>query len=122
MEMKWNPIVNGDLSEVPCDEEVIFTVLDEETGEVYTATAEVNNSFLEHGRVFVGELIVDVDFKTLKAWMKLPEPFNPGRCDMCKHMKQWTDEFGDNCAECELIENPPFIFPTMNPITCPFDR
>lgn len=29
MEMKWHPIVNGDLSEVPRDKDVIFTVLDE---------------------------------------------------------------------------------------------
>ena len=104
MEMKWNPIVNGDLSEVPCDEEIIFTVLDEETGEVYTASGEVNESFLEHGYVFVGELIVDVDFESLKAWMKFPESFEPGRCDMCKHNEQWTDCFGDRWSKCKFSE------------------
>ena len=29
MEMKWHPIVNGDLSEVPRDEEFLFSIFDE---------------------------------------------------------------------------------------------
>lgn len=32
MEMKWNPIVNGDLSEVPLFEDVLFTIINEDTG------------------------------------------------------------------------------------------
>ena len=43
MEMKWNPIVNGDLGKVPRNEDVIFTVLDKYTGEVYTAVGTVND-------------------------------------------------------------------------------
>lgn len=119
MEMKWNPIEDGDLSEVPCDEEVILTVLDEETGEVYTATAEINNSFLEHGRVFVGEQIVYVDFKSLKAWMKLPEPFEPKDCSRCAHLKEWADEFGAG-RWCELLKNVPFT--KIKPGDCPLNR
>ena len=38
MEMKWNPIIDGDLSGIPRDEELLFTVFDEEDGETY-ATA-----------------------------------------------------------------------------------
>lgn len=33
MEMKWHPIVNGDVSKVPRGEELLFTVLDEDDGE-----------------------------------------------------------------------------------------
>lgn len=117
MDMKWNPIIDGDLSEVPCDEEVIFTVLDEETGEFYTATAEVNESFLEHGYVFVGELIVDVDFKSLKAWMKLPEPYVPGMCGICKHCRVWIDGFGDRWSKCELMGIATFV-----PLKCPLKK
>ena len=29
MEMKWHPIINGDLSGIPRDEEFLFTVFDE---------------------------------------------------------------------------------------------
>lgn len=32
MEMKWNPIIDGDLSGIPRDEELLFTIFDEEDG------------------------------------------------------------------------------------------
>lgn len=35
MEMKWHPIVNGDLNGIPLDEDLLFTVFDEEDGETY---------------------------------------------------------------------------------------
>lgn len=104
MEMKWNPIVNGDLSEVPRDEDVIFTVFDNQTGEVYTAIGEIDESFPEHGYVFVGVTSYPVYRKSLKAWMELPEPYEPGRCDMCKHNERWTDCFGDRWSKCKFSE------------------
>ena len=106
MEMKCNPIVNGDLSEVPRDEEVIFTVLDEDTGEVYTTIGEASDCFIEKGGyVFAGRGIPHpVDTESIKAWMKLPEPYRPGRCDMCKHNEQWTDCFGDRWSKCKFSE------------------
>lgn len=107
MEMKWKSIVNGDLSEVPRDEDVIFTVLDEDTGEGYTAIGEVSDFFLDEcGQVFVGVTSYPVYTESIKAWMELPEPYEPGRCDLCKHMKQWTDEFGDRWSKCELWNEP----------------
>lgn len=105
MGMKWKPIVNGDLSEVPRDEEVIFTVLDEQTGEVYTVIGEVSDYFLhECGYVFVGVTSYPVYRESIKAWMELPEPYEPGRCDVCKHNEHWTDCFGDRWSKCKFSE------------------
>lgn len=42
MEMKWHPIVNGDLSEVPRDEDVIFTLFDKNKREYYAEIGVVN--------------------------------------------------------------------------------
>ena len=51
MEMKWKPIIDGDLNGIPRDEELLFTVFDEEDGETY-ATA----CWTEEG--FNGDIIV----------------------------------------------------------------
>lgn len=105
MGMKWKPIVNGNLSEVPRDKDVIFTVFDEDTGEVRTASGQVDEYFLKkRGHVFVGAPRYPVDNTTLKAWMELPEPYVPGRCDVCKHNEQWTDCFGDRWSKCKFSE------------------
>lgn len=78
MEMKWHPIEDGNMKGVPRDEDIIFTVLDEQTREVYTAIGEVSDFSLdEFGQVFVGVTSYPVDTESLKAWMKLPEPYNP---------------------------------------------
>lgn len=108
MDVKWNPIVDGDLSEVPRDEEIIFTVLDEETGEVYTTIGEASDCFIEKGGyVFAGRGIPHpVDTKSIKAWMKLPEPYQPGMCGICKHCRVWIDGFGDRWSKCELWNEP----------------
>lgn len=102
MEKNWNPIVNGDLSKVPCNEEILFTVLDEKTGEVYTTVGKVHEFLLQtYGHVFANR---PVKPKALKAWMELPEPFEPGRCDVCKHNEHWTDCFGDRWSKCKFSE------------------
>lgn len=110
MEMKWNPIVNRDLSEVPRNEDVIFTVLDKYTGEVYTAVGTVNDFFPDGGYIFAGKTVsYPVDKESLKAWIKLPhEPFEPGRCDDCTHGEQGIDNFGDHWSKCKLLDNVPF--------------
>ena len=96
MEMKWHPIVNGDLSGIQQQETLLFTISDERQNENYVTTG----------------WILDVDprvlnsneTKKVKAWMELPEPYEPGRCDVCKHNEQWTDCFGDRWSKCKFSE------------------
>ena len=106
MQMKWNPIVNGDLGKVPRNEDVIFTAIDEDTGEFYTTVGDVDDFFIEQGGyIFAGKKINSaVSIESLIGWMKLPEPFKPGRCDMCKHNEQWIDCFGDRWSKCKFSE------------------
>lgn len=121
MVMKWNPVIDGDLSGIPEDEEFLFTIVDKEDGESYVTTAYIV--------AYDGELEVWEDTASgrriyeeeyVKAWMELPEPYQQGGCDMCKHLKQWTDEFGDGSAECELHKNVPFT--KIKPGECPLNR
>lgn len=105
--MKWHPIIDGDLSGIPRDEYMLFTVLNKVTGEVRTATGKVDEYFIEkYGYVFVDGTNYPVDIEVLKAWMKLPEPFHPNNYNMCAHWNEWTDEFGDRWAKCELWNEP----------------
>lgn len=113
MESSWKPIVNGDISEVPRDKYVFFTVLNEKTGEVYTASGKVDEFCLQHYKyVFANG---PVRCKALKAWMELPEPYEPGSCDMCEHNEPWTDCFGDRWAQCEF-------WPEYKSEDCPFKK
>lgn len=122
MEMKWHPIDDGNMKGVPRDEELIFTVLNEDTGEVRTASGQVDEYFLKkYGYVFVGTPKYPVENTTLKAWMKLPPAFKLIDCDRCVHWKEWIDEFGDDCAQCELIVDPPFLFSTEQDFKCPLN-
>lgn len=107
MDMKWHPIVNGDLSGIQQQETILFTLFDERQNENYVATGWI----LEDE----GELVVrgvdpwglnSNETKKVKAWMELPEPYEQGGCDLCKHSKQWTDEFGDRWWKCELWNKP----------------
>lgn len=116
--MKWNPIIDGDLSEVPRDEDVIFTVLDEQTGEVYTAIGEVSDDFLhEYGYVFVGVTSYPVEVESLMAWMKLPQPFKLTDCNDCPLLPVCTDKFGDIGSECKL-----FKVMKIKPEDCPLKK
>lgn len=108
MEMKWHPIIDGDLSEVPVFEDVLFTIIDEATGEDYVIYDELNPTYLKDGFVVFYQTGTLSREEKVTAWGELPESFKPGRCDMCKHWKEWIDEFGDGCAECELLKNVPF--------------
>ena len=103
MEMKWHPIENGNMKGIPRDEELIFTVLDEDTGEVRTASGKIEEYFLKkRGHVFVGRPGYPVDAESLKAWMKLPEPFEPKDCVNCPYWKEWVDQFGCSWYKCKL--------------------
>ena len=121
MEMKWHPIEAGSMKGIPRDEEVIFTVLDEDTGEVRTAAGKVDEYFLKkRGHVFVGAPKYPVETKTLKAWMELPPPYKPkNKCFNCEHLEEWCDEFGAG-RWCELLKNVPFT--KIKPGDCPLDR
>lgn len=104
MEMKWNPIVNGDLSEVPLFEDILFTIIDEDTGTSYVIYDEINLGFARKNiAVFNRNGSLKREEKVI-AWSELPEPFKPKDCNICAYRKEWTDEFGDNWFECELLQ------------------
>lgn len=105
MEMKWHPIEDGNMKDVPRDKDILFTVCDEDTGEVFTGVGKVDEYFLMKRRhVFIGVTSYPFDAESLKAWTELPEPFTPDECNKCAYRKEWTDEFGDNWFECELLQ------------------
>lgn len=84
MEMKWHPIIDGDLSGIPRDEEFLFTVFDEEDGGTYVTTAYI----VEYeGEVEVRKAspcgLIFYKAENVKAWMELPEPFNQKRHIKC---------------------------------------
>lgn len=115
MEMKWHPIVNGDLSEVPLFDDVLFTIINEDTGGLYVICDELDyETFTEDGSAVFYKWVLDRSEKVL-AWAELPEPYKQGGCDMCKHLKQWTDEFGDRLSQCEL-------WPEYKPEDCPIKK
>lgn len=118
MEMKWHPIEDGSMKGIPRDEYILFTVLNKVTGEVYTATGMVEDYFIkEYGYVFVAGKNCPIDIRSLKAWAEFPEPFKPNDCNMCAHWNEWTDEFGDRWAECDLKKSVP-----IKPEECPLGR
>lgn len=102
MDMKWNPIIDGDLSGIPREKGVIFTVFDEATKGTYTAAGVFNDYMMGYEYLCIGEMDIPVEVANIKAWMELPEPYQPGRCDICKHWRMWTDNFGDRRSECQL--------------------
>ena len=120
MEMKWHPIENGDLSGIPRDERLLFTGID--CGELYVDFGYIESRLGDHVFVYSGDNEIPIEAKEFIAWMEIPEPFKPGRCENCKHWKEWIDEYGDDCAECALIENPPFILPTQTPVKRPCEK
>lgn len=107
MEMKWHPIEDGDLSGIPQNEDILFTIFDERHNENYVATGWVleNQGEWEVGGVDPWGLNSN-ETKKVKAWMELPEPFHPNDCNMCAYWKERTDEFGDRWSKCELWNEP----------------
>ena len=107
MEMKWNPIVNGDLSEVPRYEDALFTIIDNLTGDSYVICDEIDPTYARNDIAVFRNGALGRTEKVI-AWMELPEPFEPGKCSVCKHREQGVDNFGDHWAVCHLLDNVPF--------------
>lgn len=107
MDMKWTPIIDGDLRGIPRDEELLFTVFDERDGETYVTTAWVSEY---EGEVEVREATsagLEIhEAKNVKAWMEFPQPFTPNGCNNCAEWEEWTDAFGDRWSKCELWNEP----------------
>lgn len=74
--MKWNPIIDGDLGEVPLFEDVLFTIIDEVTGEAYVIYDTIDTNFMKKGIVAFSEWTLDRTEKVV-AWADLPEPYKP---------------------------------------------
>lgn len=107
MEMKWTPIIDGDLSGIPQDEEFLFSIFDERGKETYVATGWIidDGEGLELRGVDPWGLNSNETIK-VKAWMELPSPFHPNDCNMCAHYRVWIDGFGDRWSKCELWNEP----------------
>lgn len=119
MEMKWTPIIDGDLSGIPRDKRLLFTGIDH--GELY-----VDFGYVEGWQNYVQAYICDdrapVESKELIAWMKMPEPYKPtpDKCFKCNHGKLQHDESSDNWFECELLQRD--VPPNDKPNDCPLNR
>lgn len=107
MNMKWNPIIDGDLSGIPRDERLLFTGID--CGELYVDFGYIESRLGDHVFVYSGDNEIPIEAKEFIAWMEIPEPYQPGRCDICKHWKEWIDNFGDRWSKCELMEIGTFV-------------
>lgn len=103
MDMKWTPIIDGDLSGIPQQENLLFTLFDERRNENYVATGWI----LE----YEGELEVrgvdpwglnSNETKKVKAWMEFPQPFGVNGCSNCAELEERMDAFGDRWAECKF--------------------
>ena len=81
MEMKWHPIVNGDLSGIPINEELLFTVFDEIDDKTYVIKGLVTNGWPGSNQYKVLEATVRGcryhKAKKVKARMEFPEPYKP---------------------------------------------
>ena len=121
MEMKWNPIVNGDLSEVPLFEETLFTIIDTLTGDSYVICDEIDFTYARNDiAVFRNGALGSRE--KLIAWMEVPEPYEPtiDKCFKCNHGKLQQDEFSDNWFECELLQRD--VPPNGKPEDCPLEN
>ncbi len=117
MDMKWTPIIDGDLNGIPRDEELLFTVFDEEDGETYVISCWIEEEFKDHISVTPNGMRF-YQPKNVMAWMDLPLPYKPkNKCSNCKHREEWCDEFGERWDECDLRKNVP-----IKPGECPLNR
>lgn len=123
MDMKWHPIEAGSMNGVPRDKDIIFTLLNEDTGEVYTAVGKVDEHILKkYGFVMVGVTTYPFETELFKAWAELPEPYKPDpqKCFKCNHGHLQHDEDSDNWFECELLQRD--VPPNGKPNDCPLNR
>lgn len=75
MEMKWNPVIDGDLSGIPRDESLLFTGIDH--GELYVDFGYTESLLEKHVCVYIGANEIPVEAKEVIAWMEIPEPYQP---------------------------------------------
>ena len=123
MDMKWTPIIDGDLSGIPEDEEFLFTIVDKEDGESYVTTAYIvaYDGELEVREATASGLII-YEAEYVKAWMDFPEPYKPtpDKCFKCNHGKLQHDESSDNWFECELLQRD--VPPNGKSEDCPLEK
>lgn len=115
MDMKWNPIIDGDLSGIPRGERFLFTGIDD--NELYVAFGYIDSWLEKPVLVDIGEMELSVEAEEVIAWMELPEPYVPGMCGICKHCRVWIDGFGDRWSKCELMGIATFV-----PLKCPLKK
>lgn len=110
MDMKWTPIIDGDLSGIPEDEEFLFTIVDKEDGESYVTTAYIvaYDGELEVREATASGLII-YEAEYVKAWMDFPEPYMQGRCDTCNQWRVFIDGSGNRWSKCELLGFATFV-------------
>lgn len=116
MNMKWTPIIDGDLSGIPRDERLLFTGIDD--NELYVDFGYIDSWLEKPVLVDSGDdFEIQVGAEELTAWMELPEPYVPGMCGICKHWRVWIDGFGDRWSKCELMDSATFV-----PLKCPLKK
>lgn len=118
MEMKWNPIIDGALSGIPRDKRLLVTRINH--GRLYVDFGYLESILEKHAMIEVGDVGTLVKAKECVAWMQVPEPFKPKDCNICAYRKEWTDEFGDNWFECELLQGD--VPPNGKLNDCPLNR
>ena len=115
MNMKWNPIVNGDLSGIPRDKRLLVTRIN--NGRLYVDFGYLESILEKHAMIEVGDVGTLVKAKECVAWMEPPEPYEPGRCDICNQCRVFIDGSGDRWSKCELLG-----FATFVPLKCPLKK
>ena len=118
MDMKWHPIENGDLSEVPKDKRLLFTGIDQDG--LYVDFGYTDSYLEKQAMISIGVGIA-VKAKAIIAWMEVPEPYMPiDKCFKCNHGHLRHDEDSDNWFECELLQRD--VPPNGKPNDCPLNR
>lgn len=99
MDMKWHPIKDGNMEELNGSAQYIFTVeiipMEGKPRRLVTIGEPYEMSCMK----FLHPDVREVEYK---AWAEVPEPYMPGRCDICNYYHMWIDGFGDHWSECRL--------------------
>ena len=107
MDMKWNPIENGDLSGIPRDKKLLFSCIGHNGSHVDFGYIE--SRLEKYELVSIGDIKLPVKAKTVEAWMEIPSPFKPNDCNRCAHLRVWIDGSGNRWRRCELLGLATFV-------------
>lgn len=107
MNMKWNPIIDGNLSGIPRDKKLLFSCIGHNGSHVDFGYIE--SRLEKHGLVSIGDIELPVEAKEVTAWMELPEPFEQGMCDTCNQWRVFIDGSGNRWSKCELLGFATFV-------------